>query len=255
MKKLAITFLSLLWMSTLCYAQDVIVTLKAEKINAKILEVGTDEIKYKKFDYQTGPIFTLKKSEIVSIIYENGSVDVFTASTEPASPTGEVKYFDGDDDDNDQDSYSRGNYYIKGMAPMGKREYKDFLSRTCPKAYQKFRTGEKLYNAGIVTISVGGAMVLTGIICMAVGNNQYYWHDDYYYSNYYWYGEDTYFAGVGLYAVGMTLINVSIPLFISGACVMHAGSVSTYYSQCHNKTKTALNLDLHPNGVGLSLKF
>lgn len=55
-------------------AQDIIVTNDAKKIEAKILEVSTSEIRYKELDYLDGPIFILRADEINSIIYANGKV-------------------------------------------------------------------------------------------------------------------------------------------------------------------------------------
>jgi hypothetical protein len=53
-------------------AQDTIVKRNDEKIAVKILEVNPGDIKYKRFDYQEGPIFTLPKWELKCIIYNNG---------------------------------------------------------------------------------------------------------------------------------------------------------------------------------------
>ena len=57
MKK-SLTLLLLVILSSLSFAQDIIITKDKEQIQAKILEVSQDEIKYKKFTYQDGPIFS-----------------------------------------------------------------------------------------------------------------------------------------------------------------------------------------------------
>ncbi len=56
------------------FAQDIIVTNKAQKIDAKILEVTSSEIRYKELDNLDGPTFILRIDEINSIIYANGKV-------------------------------------------------------------------------------------------------------------------------------------------------------------------------------------
>lgn len=58
-------------------AEDIIVTNKAQKIDAKILEVSTLEIRYKEVDNLDGPIFVLRADEINSIIYANGKVVLY----------------------------------------------------------------------------------------------------------------------------------------------------------------------------------
>lgn len=76
MKKLLSIFtISLL--SICVYAQDIIVTIKAQKIDAKILEVSTSEIRYKELDNLDGPTFILRVDEINSIIYANGKVVLY----------------------------------------------------------------------------------------------------------------------------------------------------------------------------------
>ena len=58
-------------------AQDILVLRSGDEIQAKINEVGISEIKYKKFDNQSGPTYTILKSEVFMIKYQNGSKDVF----------------------------------------------------------------------------------------------------------------------------------------------------------------------------------
>ena len=58
------------------FAQDIIVTKDAKKIEAKITEVSKSEIKYKEWDNQEGPTFILEVADINTIIYSNGKVAV-----------------------------------------------------------------------------------------------------------------------------------------------------------------------------------
>ncbi len=60
-----------------CFGQDTLTTKSDEEIQAIILEVGVYEIKYKKFDNQDGPTFSILKTEVASIRYQNGTKDVF----------------------------------------------------------------------------------------------------------------------------------------------------------------------------------
>jgi len=61
-------------------AQDVIVKKDGSTILTKVLEVGQEEIKYKKFDNLDGPTYTIQKSELQAINYQNGAKDTFSAS-------------------------------------------------------------------------------------------------------------------------------------------------------------------------------
>lgn len=77
MKK--IIFYTLLTISTLTkgFSQDMITKKSSEDIKAKVIEVTINEIKYKKYDNLNGPLFTLLKSDVLMIRYENGSKDIF----------------------------------------------------------------------------------------------------------------------------------------------------------------------------------
>jgi hypothetical protein len=59
------------------FSQDMITKKTSEDIKAKVIEVTINEIKYKKFDNLNGPLFTLLKSDVLMIRYENGSKDIF----------------------------------------------------------------------------------------------------------------------------------------------------------------------------------
>ncbi len=65
-------------------AQDMIVRRDGSVVQAKILEVSSSEIKYKKFAKHDGPLFVLKTSEIISINYEDGEVERYDQAVEPA---------------------------------------------------------------------------------------------------------------------------------------------------------------------------
>lgn len=74
--------------SSLIWAQDLIITKDAKRIEAKILEVSKSEIKYKDWSYTEGPTFVLDTREITSVVYSNGSVQLFDEQpTVPQSVT------------------------------------------------------------------------------------------------------------------------------------------------------------------------
>lgn len=65
-------------------AQDIIVlnNKTADEIEAKIVEVSRDEVKYKKWTYQDGPTFSVSTSEIIFIKYQNGEKQTFVEQKE-----------------------------------------------------------------------------------------------------------------------------------------------------------------------------
>ncbi len=55
---------------------DLIILKNGQEIQAKVIEVGTSEIKYKNCDNQNGPTFSKQKSEVFMIKYPNGTSTV-----------------------------------------------------------------------------------------------------------------------------------------------------------------------------------
>jgi len=58
-------------------AQDFINTKRGESIKAKVIEIDVDVVKYKQHNNQDGPTLTINKSEVVTIVYQNGGVENF----------------------------------------------------------------------------------------------------------------------------------------------------------------------------------
>jgi hypothetical protein len=76
---LAIFFGSMVTLS----AQDIITLKNGDEIKAKVQEIGISDVKYKKFENVTGPTYTIMKTEIFMIKYENGEKDVFNTQNQP----------------------------------------------------------------------------------------------------------------------------------------------------------------------------
>ena len=100
-----ITFIMMILCLPAVKAQDTIVKRNNEKIVGKILEVDPTEIKYKRFDYQEGPTFTIVKWELKYIVYGNGIKESFENFVAPVNlnptkkidlsfqPSGKYYYF------------------------------------------------------------------------------------------------------------------------------------------------------------------
>jgi hypothetical protein len=75
MKNLTLFFFMV---TSLSYSQDIILQKNGSKISSKILEVTLSDIKYKKFENLDGPVYIISKKSIISITYQNGSIDDFS---------------------------------------------------------------------------------------------------------------------------------------------------------------------------------
>lgn len=74
-------------------SQDVILKKDYTTVLSKVLEINNTEIKYKKWSNQDGPTYSISRSEVVSINYQNGDVEKFSdhAVTTP-TPQQNVTY-------------------------------------------------------------------------------------------------------------------------------------------------------------------
>jgi len=69
-------------------SQGMIALLNGNMIEAKVEEISPTEIKYRRLDNLNGPLIIINKSEVLSIRYENGVVDVINSAGKQAKPTG-----------------------------------------------------------------------------------------------------------------------------------------------------------------------
>ncbi len=75
-------------------ARDIIVLQNGDIINGFVTEVLTNEIKYKKASNPDGPVYTVEKKEILSIMYENGEIEKFEPTKNNLLSTGKCKIID-----------------------------------------------------------------------------------------------------------------------------------------------------------------
>ncbi|MDR0312892.1 MAG: hypothetical protein LBI14_04785 [Treponema sp.] len=84
-------------------AQDLIVLRDGNIIEAKVLEISSSEIRYKRFAFLDGPTIVIEISNVLSIRYENGMVDVFNT----AAGTGQERL---------QENLSQGNSSLESTS-------------------------------------------------------------------------------------------------------------------------------------------
>lgn len=78
MKKLLLSFLVLFLFSNLSFSQDKIYRQNGKIVLAKVIEIGSAEIKYKEYNNPDGPVYVLETDRIKKIVYENGKVETFS---------------------------------------------------------------------------------------------------------------------------------------------------------------------------------
>lgn len=87
--KLIFILLYLFGITTFIYSQDTIQFINKAAQSVKVTEVGTDEIKYHRFDNLDGPLYIASKNEIRYIKYSNNHVDSITVASKLIQVTAE----------------------------------------------------------------------------------------------------------------------------------------------------------------------
>ena len=138
-------------------AQDVILKRTGEKIEAKVLEIGTNEIKYKKFSNLEGPTYNIEKREVFEITYKNGEVEKFENISQ-------LEY-NNDNSSNKNDGRIQiigGRFYV-GNRRIGTGELRSLLISTKDeeiiKLYKQsvvIRGLAYLFGFGLIPVSLGG---------------------------------------------------------------------------------------------------
>jgi hypothetical protein len=74
--------------SAISYSQDIIIKRNGDEIKVKVSEITGSQIKYKRWENIDGPVYSLPKSEVFKVKYENGLFDFFGSANEnPATST------------------------------------------------------------------------------------------------------------------------------------------------------------------------
>ena len=93
MKRFILSLLCLISFAVTLLAQDNIIMRNGKEIKGKVEEVTLDEIKYRKADNLTGPVYTVLKSDVFMVKYANGTKENFSSSENPVpSPEGKEHF-------------------------------------------------------------------------------------------------------------------------------------------------------------------
>lgn len=157
-------FLCFTLFSFVAYSQDLITTKKGEDIQAKVLEINTSQVKYKKTDNLEGPTYTILKSDVLMIRYANGSKDIFaesfrTIKKETMEPKQEEIIVEVEQDTIKKTITQKGReFYLNGQLISG-GEMKSFLYKD-PEAKRQWK-GAQGFQTGQIICSISSGICLT----------------------------------------------------------------------------------------------
>lgn len=269
MKKVFITLLTVMSaMSAFC--ADIIITTKSEKLEVKIIEISSTEVKYKKVSNLQGPTFVLSTDEINTIMYENGEVQVMEhKAAQPAQatqaaqpiPAAQPQYGQYPQAGGYQQPYGNNYGYRSNQMPYpGTPGYtgngivrngsnyfyngqpivlQDFLYQTCPVAYDYWRKNFIMECVGWAFLSSGVVFTVVGGACAGVFN------------------DETLVNGyIGMASIGAAFVCAGIPLGAVGHIRRTEKAVDVFNMQCAARySEVRFNLQASKNGIGLALNF
>ena len=208
------------------YAQDIIITTDARKIEAQILEVSKTEIKYKEMANLNGPTFVLETKDISSIIYSNGQVKQYhfeqnssaTTTTTSASTNGRI--------------YRDNGQYLRNETYISSKEVERILQQESPAAYKEWKKASGLLVGGGVCIGIGGGMVLGGLFTLISQN---------------------YTACIGIECGAIFPLGIGLGLTIGSSA--HYNKAIDIYNSKYDHAAVQLRWHVAPNEVGLAIAF
>lgn len=157
-----------------CFGQtknpDIIVKKDNTKIESIITEIDDTNIKYKRFGNPGGPQFTIKKEEVVTILYANGEVETFSPTT-PKTSIGDSKVTTKP---NSKPTLEKKNTVEAGSKQeLFIQKYNDFNSEEILKDMRKYQKQyRKRMTFGTIFATGGVASMVVGFIQIAGAENQ-----------------------------------------------------------------------------------
>jgi hypothetical protein len=220
-------------------AQDVITLRSGDEIKAKVQEIGTDNVKYKKYENLNGPTYTLLKSEIFMIKYENGDRDIFKDTVDPNSVVSTVSASEPPQNNlRFTSSFWSGAVFMNAKGKeLSKREVRSILADV-PEALKEYDAGRKLFVTSCVIGGISGGFVGAGVGGLITG---------------------LFDTGTGLILVGSGVGGIIITGIV-------AANVNSKWEKAYNlyqraksnpyAMKTSLHFGLtRSGGIGLTLTF
>jgi hypothetical protein len=130
MKTTITTVICTVLMSMAALSQDVITYKNGTEVKVKVTEVTSTEVKYKKFDNMEGPSYSILRTDVFMIKYENGTKEVFEEQTAPQNTAGNIHVITPQDLDDDDDKVMPMRHYggpRVGMTFVGPGAFEDAL--------------------------------------------------------------------------------------------------------------------------------
>jgi hypothetical protein len=221
-------------------AQDIIVLSTGEEIRSTVSEVAPDMIRYKKFENLSGPVYSIEKSKVFMIKYQNGTKDVFNQpESKPQNNQQTVQK-------PASQPVSSSSQALTCRAGTIRLNGKSLPSAEIKKIYEPYPNAMRSYNSG-KTLSVVGDVMGYGVVgvCLISALR----------------AKDFEFGSPQARSIYATGLIIAIPLFVGDIVLVSVGrgkirsSVNQYNTAINKPVTYKLDFGINRNGIGFALKF
>ena len=210
-----------------CYAQDIIILKDSKRIEAKVIEINMDNIRFRQSDNMEDPLFTIPKNDIVSITFQNGLIQTFEPTTSiPAQTT-----------------LPNNTVYNLDNRKLTTNETLLEMQINYPELYSKYNAGRRmrktgwvLTGTGIATAFIGGMTAATSMLSLNFNQSKT--------------GETIATVGICIIGGGVTVLAIG-----SGARRRSLRAFDSQYYAMKQQHSQQFQLNIHPNSVGLAYVF
>ncbi len=209
------------------FSQDIITTTDSRRIEAKVIEVNIDNIKYKLTSNPDGPVYTISKSDVITILYSNSSVDVFNEEIPLMQSSKNTPA-----NNNDAVDFLR----------LSDNQQEAFLKDEDPALYRRFHTAQKLGRTGKSLALVGWTFTGAGLFLMINGIVS----------------NEEYIANLGSisFTFGQAFLLTSIPLrAVGGGLKKGVQNDYMYKYMGQNSDNGYFKLNVYGGGLGFAYVF
>ncbi len=120
MKNFLVAVLCVLGISM--HAQDLILKMNGDTVLAKVLEVGTNAVSFKKFNYLDGPVFVENRGDIRMIRYSNGDIQQFNQA-QTVSPADSIRKENSTNSSSDKNTQQKEQEPTKNKIERNENKY------------------------------------------------------------------------------------------------------------------------------------
>lgn len=274
---------TLLCVSYLAKAQDIITKTDNTTLRVKIVEVGPNFISYRSWSNQTGTLYRIRKADVKRIRYQDGKEQVFdnapapapattpppatrqentapaaTPAPPPAAPSPTETPGQG------KLQYAKGGFTLDGKT-LTSSKLRQLIGdqayyQTYENAVKKRKTGKTLSILGGITLAAGAAVAGVGLLNKGQGGEVQYYDAD---NPEIIYGYGPAATGSGKLsplvigggvaaALGATFLIIGIPVS-SGGTKQLKGIADDYNRRSSHSA--VLNISPAPYGISLALRF